>query len=231
MKTSLKILCIISIFINTQNTDAQLFKKLKEKVTQTKTPTSIEKPGTYQFTFETVVRITNLDDDESYKLSYLLNPDEKYIGIKADMSDYSDQDMSGESIIVMDNGNSHVFVETQGMKMRMSQGMMGGNQQQNPAEQMANYDYTNLKKTGRTKTVLGANCEEYVMSDDKVKMELWIAPDIDLPNWFIQNQDVLKGHIMEYTITSKDGNMTSETIAINDNINKTINPKDYKKMF
>ena len=96
---------------------------------------------------------------------------------------------------------------------------------------MAKYDYSNIKKTGKTKTVLGANCEEYVMTDNSVKMELWVAPDIDLPNWFVQNQDILKGHIMEYTISSKDGNMKSETMAINDNISKTINPKDYRKMF
>ena len=229
MKTTLKFICIVLVFISVQNAEAQLFKKLKEKVT--KASTSTAELGVYQFNFETVVKVTNLDDNEIYKLSYLLNPNEKYIGIKADMSDYSDQDMSGESIIVMDSGDSHVFVETQGMKMRMSQGMVGGNQQQNPTEQMANYDYTNIKKTGRTKTVLNANCEEYVMSDDKVKMELWVAPNIDLPNWFIQNKDILKGHIMEYTITSKNGNIKSEIIAINDNISKTINPKNYKKMF
>ena len=69
------------------------------------------------------------------------------------------------------------------------------------------------------------------MSDSDVKMTLWVAPEINLPNWFIQNDDVLTGHIMEYTIESKEGNMKSETIAINDNIQKTINPKDYKKMF
>jgi hypothetical protein len=34
----------------------------------------------------------------------------------------------------------------------MSQNMMGG-QQQNPTEQMANYDYSGLNKTGNTKTI------------------------------------------------------------------------------
>jgi hypothetical protein len=62
-------------------------------------------------------------------------------------------------------------------------------------------------------------------------MNIWVAPDVSLPNWFIKNNEVIKGHIMEYTITSKDGNMKSETIAINDNISKTVNPKEYKKMF
>jgi len=62
-------------------------------------------------------------------------------------------------------------------------------------------------------------------------MNFWVAPSINLPNWFIQNKEVLNGHIVEYTIVSKDGTMKSETIAINDHISKTINPQDYKKMF
>jgi hypothetical protein len=187
-------------------------------------------PGVYQFTFETKVKITSIEENETYNMSYLINPSVEYIGLKTDMSEYSDEEMAGESIVVMDGDNVHIFVETQGMKMQMSQNMMGG-QQQNPTDLMADYDYSNITKTGNTKTILGATCYEYVMAEKDVKMNLWVAPSISLPNWFIKNNEVIKGHIMEYTITSKDGNMKSETIAIYDNINQTINPKDYKKMF
>ena len=69
------------------------------------------------------------------------------------------------------------------------------------------------------------------MSDADTKMNLWVAPDVNLPNWFVQNKEVLPGHIMEYTITSKEGSMKSETIKIIDDISKVINPKEYKKMF
>lgn len=193
--------------------------------------TSSGPTGMYKFSFETKVVITGLDGSSKYNMSYLLNPNEKYIAIKADMSEYSDEEMAGESIIVMDGENTHIFVETQGMKMRMSQNMMGGQQMSNPTEQMANYDYSKITKTGKTRTILGATCYEYMMSDANVKMNLWVAPEVNLPNWFVQNTDVIDGHIMAYTITSKDGSMTSETIAINDNIKKIINPKDYKKMF
>jgi len=188
-------------------------------------------PGVYNFSFETKLNITDLDKNESYNMSYLLNPDKKYIGLMVDMAEYSDAEMQGESVIVMDGDDVHIFVETEGMKMRMSQGMMEGQQIQNPVEEMSNYDYINLKKTGKSKTVLGAKCYEYVLSDKDATIELWAAPSINLPNWFIQNRDVLEGHIMEYIITSKDGRMKSETIEINDHIKKTINPKEYRKMF
>lgn len=197
---------------------------------QKSTSTTLE-PSLYKFTFETKAKVTTSEDNRSYEMYYLLNPNENYIGLKVDMAAYSDDDVEGESIIVTDNGNSHIFIETQGMKMQISQNMMGAQQMQNPTDQMINYDYTKLNKTGNTKAILGTTCYEYVMSDDKVKMNLWVAPSINLPNWFIQNQDIVKGHIMAYSIESKDGKMTSETIAINENINKTINPKDYKKMF
>ncbi|MEM6684495.1 MAG: hypothetical protein AAF617_01770 [Bacteroidota bacterium] len=196
------------------------------------TPTSgtAPAPGIYQFSYETVTEISVPGEKKAYKMSYLLNPNTKYIGMKVDVSEYSDGEMNGESIIVMDEGNAHVFVETAGMKMRMSNGMMG-QKMQNPTEQMANYDYTKLQKTGNTKTILGATCHEYMMADKDIKINFWVAPDIKLSNWFIQNTGVIDGYIMEYAVESKDGKMTSKTLAIKENISKTINPKEYKKMF
>lgn len=214
--------------------DNRIKKESEERVQEMNSPTissSTSVPGVYDFTFETEVIITNLDDNETYKMSYLLNPSASYFGIKADMGSYSDEEVEGESLIVMDGDDVHIFVETQGMKMRMSQGIMGGEQMKNPAKEMAAYDYTNLTKTGKTKTILDAECHEYKMQDNQVKIELWVAPSVNLPNWFVQNKEVLEGHIMEYTLTTKDGKMKSQTIAINDHIRKTINPKDYRKMF
>ena len=147
------------------------------------------------------------------------------------MSEYSENEMDGESIIVMDKGNAHIFVETAGMKMRMSNGMMGQQKMSNPTDQMTQYDYTKLQKTGNTKTILGATCYEYTMADNTTKINFWVAPSIKLSNWFIQDNSMLDGYIMEYMVQSNEGTMTSKTIAIKDNINKTINPKEYKKMF
>lgn len=212
--------------------------KKSDKITQNSneftipTPTNTTAtPGIYEFTFETVVKVTTSEENQSYNMSYLLNPTTSYMAIKANMSEYSDEEMDGESIIVMDNGNAHIFVETSGMKMQMSSQMMGNKPMNNPSDQMEKYDYSKLTKTGNTKTILGATCYEYVMSDADTKMNLWVAPGVNLPNWFVQNKEVLDGHIMEYTITSKEGSMKSETIAINDDIRKIINPKEYRKMF
>ena len=188
-------------------------------------------PGTYLFSSEVVTEIRSPKENRSHKISYLLHPKAKYIAIKADLGAYSDEEMEGESIIVMDQGNTHVFVESNGMKMRMSNGMMGQENMSNLTDQMAQYDYTKLQKTGNTKTILGATCYEYAMADSSTKVNFWVAPSIKLSNWFIQDHSSLDGYIMEYTIQSNKETMTSTTIAIKNNINKTINPKEYKKMF
>ncbi len=216
---------------NTTITKSDTTTQNSNEFTIPKPTSTTATPGIYEFTFETVVKVTTSEDNQSYDMSYLLNPNASYMAIKANMSDYSDEEMDGESIIVMDNGDAHIFVETSGMKMQMSSQMMGNQPMNNPSDQMAKYDYSKLTKTGNTKTVLGATCYEYIMSDADTKMNLWVAPDVNLPNWFVQNKEVLPGHIMEYTITSKEGTMKSETIAIEDDIRKVINPKEYKKMF
>ncbi|WCO01990.1 DUF4412 domain-containing protein [Psychroserpens ponticola] len=185
---------------------------------------------TYSFTYETVVEITSSEDNRTYKMSYLFNPNENYVGMKVNMSDFSEAETDGESIIIMDKGNSIIFVETQGMKMQMFQTMMGEGQT-NPMGEMSTYDYSSIKKTGQTKTILGTTCYQYNLSDEKVKMILWVAPEIKLPNWFGQSSKAIDGHIMAYTMTSSEGTMTSTTIAINDHISKIINSQDYKKMF
>ncbi|MCR9288074.1 MAG: DUF4412 domain-containing protein [Bacteroidetes bacterium] len=187
-------------------------------------------PGSYNFTFQTDVLVTVPGEEKAYKISYLLNPEANYAGIKANLSDY-DASTEGTSIIVTDGDASHIFVETAGMKIQMSQSMMQGKAPANLSEEMANYDYTQIKKTGKTKSILGAQCYEYTMSDDNVEMVLWVAPEVNIPNWFIQNESVIDGHIMEYTMTSKDGTAKSTVITIHDNISQTINAKDYKKMF
>jgi hypothetical protein len=195
------------------------------------TSNSTQAKDAYVFTYETVVEMSVPNQVKKNKISYLLNPDSNYMAMKADMSEYSEGDVGGESIIVMDGDDTFIFVDTPGMKMQMSGGQMGNQQKEMPTDQMENYDYTNLNKTGNTKTILGYTCYEYVMSDDQNTIQMWLAPDLVVPNWFMQNQDVLEGHILEYSVDSPEGQMTLTTLEIKDDISKTINPSEYRKMF
>lgn len=215
MKTTLKLVVFLALLPNCL-------------VAQT---TNFTPKADYHFTSETVVNITSSEDNRTYKMSYLYHPGEDYVGLIVDMSSYTESEMEGESIIVIDKGNSIIFVETQGMKMQMSQNNMGGQQSNNPTDKLSNYDYSKTQKTNASKTILGAVCYKYILSDADVTVELWVAPEIKLPNWFIQNTNVIDGHIMEYTLASKEDQIISTVIAINESIDKTIHSKEYKKMF
>ena len=152
------------------------------------------------------------------------------MGLKTNLAEYSDGEMTGESTMVMDGEDLHIFVNTPMMKIRMSQDMMD-KQGQNPVEDMVNYDYSKIKKTGQTRTILGETCYEYRLADKDVVRSIWVAPAVKLPNWFDQNTALIDGHIMAYEMRSKDGHMTSETLAIDWNIDQSLNSKEYKKMF
>ena len=170
MKTTIKYVFTLLLLAGVQDVEAQLFKRLKDKLTNKverkidgeidksidnigKTPSKSKTDALpvegYTFTTESKVQISNLEDGSVYKLSYLLNTTTPYVGLKTNLADYSDGDMTGESVIIMDGDAVHIFVDTQGMKMCISQGMMGDQQHQNPMQEMADYDYSGIQKQDR----------------------------------------------------------------------------------
>lgn len=193
--------------------------------------------GTYNFTYEFVNEIKTDSDDQTYQVSYLFNPNASYFGMVVDMSKYSEEPMSGESIIIYDEGDSYILVETQGMKIQLSSQMAEKQQKSMPTEQFSNYDYSNIKKTGATKSILGYTCYEYQLTDNENKLTMWVAPDFKIPNWFMQQQEQitekspLEGYVLEYYSESPDGKVSMKTIKIDENINKKVVGSEYRKMF
>lgn len=190
-------------------------------------------PGIYDFDFEIKTQVST-DEGESYPISYLINSSTNYFGMKADMSAYGDGEVEGNSVIVMDKEKVRVFVDTPMMKIQMNQDMAGGQAQQMP--EMGEYDYTQPQKTGKTKTIIGYTCEEYVVTHDEGTVRFWAAPEVSIPNWMFGSQQAVEqtgvlGFIMEFSATSKSGTTKSTVTAINDDIALRINAKDYKKMF
>lgn len=190
-------------------------------------------PGVYDFDFEIDTQVTT-DEGESYPISYLINSNTNYFGIKADMNAYGDGDVEGNSVIVMDKEEVRVFVDTPMMKIQMNQDMAGGQGQQMP--QMGKYDFNLPQKTGKTKSIIGYTCDEYVVTHDEGTIHFWAAPDVSIPNWMFGSQQAVEqtgvlGFVMEFSAISNDGTTKSIVTAINDNLSLRINAKDYKKMF
>ena len=110
-------------------------------------------------------------------------------------------------------------------------------------EEMGNHDLTALneriKKTGRTKTILGYKCQEYVYKDEEVESSIWMANDKD---WKVNHMlsAIYKssqyssgfpaGFMMEMESTNlqtKEKN-TMKVVEVNDHIKKVVSLSDYE---
>jgi hypothetical protein len=107
---------------------------------------------------------------------------------------------------------------------------LASNAEEFDAESMGDW-----KKTGKTKTVLGYLCEEYVQEYDGNSNEIWVTDELD--NFMIGAgatgqspmsnislpDNVPTGYPLETTLTAKDGSKTIiTTIEINKNNTTTI---------
>lgn len=98
--------------------------------------------------------------------------------------------------------------------------------------------YSNFKKTGKTKTVSGYSCEEYVYEDNESKAEYWMTDDLPAELWanMFNNNTVAavyagkpSGFIMEWTNENKLNKEKSTMVVkeVNKNQNSSFSTVDY----
>jgi len=158
-------------------------------------------------------------------------------------------DGSGLGGIIMDGNKSIILMEEQKMYMefdnKMIQKLNGMFGQTHNNEENKNIDFSKYK-TGKTKTILGYNCEQWIFENDGKKNEAWVTTEIGsfqifkspmgktyTPNW---GKSLNKnGYFPLYVKTSDDNGMIS--IFEVKNINRTTlsdsdftPPSNYKKM-
>lgn len=179
----------------------------------------------YSFNHKIAHEITTNQSKDVMKMAFLFS-DSDYYGIGVDMKDYG---QSGESFIVMDGGETHMFINAGGMKMRMSQ--MPGGAMQMPNQDFQNPNGTEAKKTGATKVILGYTCYEYIVKDEETDAHFWVTTELDIDNWMSFPENEIQGHVLEYDINSKDGKMKSIAVSIEKNLNLTITSSEYRKGF
>ncbi len=96
----------------------------------------------------------------------------------------------GQGMFIIDakNGATIILSEENGEKTGIVYGLgsffesMGeayeeGEPEESPEAYLAN---ANVKKTGRSKTIAGYNCEEYVFSDEESESHIWITKDLKM---------------------------------------------------
>lgn len=101
-----------------------------------------------------------------------------------------------------------------------------------------------ITKTGKTKKILGYNCEEFKTKTENGDLTIWITQELRLfqknmfanlnksmgSNPFQNIPEAAKGFMMEMHSVSESGQKTSMYVKSISKKNKTINVKDYKLM-
>ncbi len=153
----------------------------------------------------------------------------KYISyIDADSPDYAiafaDDDKEEEMLMIFDTENQLMLTlinsdgEKTGFAVAYTEDQIeaikeGSEVEENDSE--VESDSYDVKKTGKTKKILGYKCEEYVTEDENSMVSIWVTDDLgkNIDKAFMKNSNFsglfmyahyTDGFVMEYVIEEKD---------------------------
>lgn len=207
-------------------------------------------PVADSYTFETLIEMQVESYDKKGKKESegqfitLLNPDSKSMAYQVVSGDMGE---SGQGMFIIDaeNGAAIILNEEKGEKTGIVYGMgaffssLGEtvdeeNLDETPEDYLAN---PNIKKTGRTKTIAGYKCEEYVYADEESESEVWITTDMKMntQDFFstlfktnLYSRGIPWGYMMEATTIEKNGEKSFMQVKrVETNHNTRFNLKDY----
>ncbi|GAB4382947.1 MAG: hypothetical protein Kow0075_14970 [Salibacteraceae bacterium] len=202
----------------------------------------------YSFEAESVVELTSRDKkgkEEIMEMNILFSKNQNLFAFE--MSEAAGNGQSGTSITIFDMANEQMIalMDASGQKMAMVMPL-----QPNPEEEDDGDDSdVSVVKTGRTKDILGYECEEYAITSDDGTGTVWVTQDADLSTGLAMNSfgaqgsrhkngpsmsmpaKMPEGAIMEMHFENKDGSqMDWITKEINLNLNRTYNTAGFQVM-
>lgn len=221
----------------------------------------VEVADQYSFTGYTILEITGKDDKgkdiEPMTMKAFLTEDVQVMGMEVDMDQGKKNKKDGAAVMIYDfsRNASIILMENEGEKQRMAYGidlvkMSEGLEVEEDPENTETGDYT-FNKTGKTKTINGYSCEEYVYDSEEGTGAYWITKEpIQGKNTFwgsdnpfltskMKNnnssyfKDMPQGNLMEMNYESKiDKSIVDmKVIEINDSQKQVFNMSDYPSVF
>jgi len=142
--------------------------------------------------------------------------------------------MKGEIYMVLNKENPTMFMNMMGMKIKKSV----DKNQMNQFDNSTDLDDTEITKTGKSKSILGYSCSEYLVkhkNDDKTTVHIWATTaNFPIKGTFIpilgmrNENSKIKGFILEMNVKNAKGSNTIKVTKINKNTSLTINASEYK---
>ncbi|WP_417290151.1 DUF4412 domain-containing protein [Corallibacter sp.] len=213
--------------------DSTFNKKRKSKKSKKQVSKSNKSPNdVYAFTHKYVMQMES--DSYNTTLTYYLAKNENYFGstIQSVSTMVNVMDLDKETLFM--------FSEAGGTKMLMATSLNINDL----ADENDDTNNTKIEKTGKTKQILGYSCQEYLITSDDVKANVWVTQNagVSFPNGFYQvgnkqntNQQWMSdvnGLVLEMHITDtskrKPETMKMRCVSLEKEQFK-INSSDYKK--
>lgn len=217
---------------NTQNNELSDADKayIKEKLSPT-----IKIPDTFSFNKSIEIEFTDNRGD-TYPMEFLLGNYPDIWGMSVAAKEMEGQ---GKVVMVMTPKSSTAFMDVAGMKMKKTTSLEQMGDQYNMTGKLPEDGDFDYKKTGKTKTILGYNCEEYRVdynySNDKGSASFWVSKDFPIQNKELpmlgmkMNNPYFSGFVLEFSTTQKGETYIMKVINMSDK-NITINTSEFRKM-
>ncbi|HEY1033147.1 MAG TPA: DUF4412 domain-containing protein [Flavipsychrobacter sp.] len=202
--------------------------------------------SSYSFPISINMHVTSYKDGEKKDESdilYYLNGSQKYFGFKP--VDEKKKKKKDEMFMIYDNKNNSMITlnddEKTGMAININS-FMSADAQARRGQGYDNGPISDVKcnKTGKTKTILGYTCSEYVCIDEERnrKTEVWVTTKLNIdisqsfarsPYSYLATGKNTGGFMMEAT-HYKNNQIESkmEVTNVNESANVTKNISDYK---
>jgi hypothetical protein len=208
----------------------------------------------YQFSQDVLMEMESFDKKGKSSgvnnMRMLFNNNGDYFGSEIIMNDDKGNTSSmGFSIFDWKNNQMISLIDNGGMKIGMVIDMKAAaNSISDANTETDSAKETSFKKTGKTKTILGYLCEEYLAENEETLSEVWIANDVKINmgnafQYISENQkskknkmsypnDAPEGFMMEMVSTNKKNNEKTRmtVVELNENKKTTVNTSSYKFM-
>lgn len=223
-------------------------KQLQQMMTQGSENIKIEE--SYAFNTKVMYKMTVTDPDTSsdikYEMWYAENED--YMATKTlDNKNSTSKGVPNSVLSILDDKNQAIIVilEAQKIAQLLPMDNIDEVDVDESGEVEDDTEFEGLKKTGRSKKILGYNCEEFVTQNDSNKYSFWITQELSLfhknmlfnlseslgANTFDHIPEEAKGFMMEmsYENFSKKEKGFMQVLDI-EKTNNRIFMKDYQLM-
>jgi len=182
----------------------------------------------------------------NYEMWFSNNAD--YMATRVESNEVSDsRDMPSSMLTILDEKNQAMIIlmEAQKFAQILSMDKIKDIAIEENIKDSINTEFNSIKKSGRTKKILGHNCEEFISVNDSNNFSFWVTKELDLfqknmffnlsnslgGNSFTNVPEAAKGFMMEMNFENSDRNEKGRMTVIDiQKLEKTINTSEYQVM-